>query len=250
MAVAWIKIEHSMPDKPEVSQLAEALGIDHDSAVGKLVRFWIWADAQSVDGNAINVTSSFLDRLTNCPGFAAGLLKVGWLDNRNGRFSVPRFDRHNGQTAKARALTKDRVKRSRGTNAKRKCNDENVTSSSLSSDSYSWIEDLIKGTKFNNSQVLKALTDWCAHFSQKTNRRMDRVKLENDLMEADRNGWDAIKLERCIRFSISVDAKRLVDSDDDFSKRHPNGSGKQPTIGAGQSFDKDARKRDPTIGKF
>lgn len=119
MAGDWIKVEHAMPDKPEVDQLAAKLGIDHDAVVGKLLRFWIWADAQSIDGNALAVTPSFLDRLTNCPGFATGLLDVGWLISRNGRFSVPNFDRHNGQTAKSRALTKDRVKRSR--------NDHSVT---------------------------------------------------------------------------------------------------------------------------
>jgi hypothetical protein len=68
---------------------------------------------QSVDGNDLGVTLSFLDRLTNCPGFADAHVSVGWLISRNGRLSVPNFDRHNGQTAKSRALTKDRVKRSR-----------------------------------------------------------------------------------------------------------------------------------------
>jgi len=113
MAGDWIKIEVTMPDKPEVAMIAESLKIDHDSVVGKLLRFWIWADLQSVDGDALGVTLSFLDRLTNCPGFSDALVSVGWLISRNGRLSVPNFDRHNGQTAKSRALTKDRMKRSR-----------------------------------------------------------------------------------------------------------------------------------------
>lgn len=113
MAGDWIKVEHSMPDKPEVDQLAAKLDIEHDAAVGKLLRFWIWADQQSVDGDALGVTPAFLDRLTNCPGFSAALIAAGWLIDRSGRLSVPHFDRHNGQTAKARALTKDRMKRSR-----------------------------------------------------------------------------------------------------------------------------------------
>jgi len=120
MAGEWIKIEHVMPDKPEIDELARALKIDHDAVVGKLVRLWIWADQQTIDGKAVKVSDSFLDRLTNCPGFAGGLLQVGWLASRNGRLSLPNFDRHNGQTAKSRALTKDRVKRHR--------NDPSVTS--------------------------------------------------------------------------------------------------------------------------
>jgi hypothetical protein len=113
MAANWIKIEHSMPDKPEVDGIAVHLGLDHDAVVGKLLRFWIWADQQTIDGKSFNVTDSFLDRLTNCPGFAAALVQVGWLARRNGRLSLPNFDRHNGQTAKSRALSGDRMLRKR-----------------------------------------------------------------------------------------------------------------------------------------
>lgn len=113
MAGDWIKIEHTMPDKPEVVSIAAALGIDQDAVVGKLVRFWVWCDQQTVDGNALRVTPAFIDRLTACPGFAAALVEIGWLRSRDGRFSVPNFGRHNGQTAKSRALTSNRVKRAR-----------------------------------------------------------------------------------------------------------------------------------------
>lgn len=114
MAFDWIKLEHVTPDKPEIVRLAELLKIDHDAAFGKCVRFWIWCDQQTLAGDEIPVNASFIDRLTNCPGFSARLLDVGWLKRgRKGSFSVPNFDRHNGQTAKVRALTKDRVQRSR-----------------------------------------------------------------------------------------------------------------------------------------
>lgn len=113
MAGDWIKVEHTTPDKPEVVKLAGILGIDQDAVVGKLLRLWIWADQQSVSGNAITVTNSFLDRLVFCPGFAAGLVKVGWLNGREGLLSIPNFDRHNGQSAKNRANTNRRVANSR-----------------------------------------------------------------------------------------------------------------------------------------
>jgi hypothetical protein len=119
MAGSWIKIEHSMPDKPEVDGIAVHLKLDHDAVVGKLLRFWIWADQQTIDGKSFQVTDSFIDRLANCSGFASALVAVGWLANRNGRLSLPNFDRHNGQTAKSRALSTDRVKRLR--------NDSSVT---------------------------------------------------------------------------------------------------------------------------
>lgn len=129
MAGDWIKVEHTTPDKPEVVKLAGILGIDQDAVVGKLLRLWIWADQQYVSGNAITVTNSFLDRLVFCPGFAAGLVKVGWLNGREGLLSIPNFDRHNGQSAKNRANTNRRVANSRKAHHERvakTCN-ENVT---------------------------------------------------------------------------------------------------------------------------
>ena len=113
MAADWIKVEHVTPDKPEIDQMAKLLNMDHDCVFGKCVRMWIWADQQSLDGNALSVTEAFLDRIVFCPGFAAALRKVGWLEGREGRLSIPNFSRHNGQTAKNRAQTNARVKRNR-----------------------------------------------------------------------------------------------------------------------------------------
>jgi hypothetical protein len=109
MAAHWIKLEHPTPDKPEVFKIADALGIDPDTVLGKLVRFWIWCDQQSLDGNDITVTETALDRITHLPGFSAALRNVGWLQARSGSLAVPHFDRHNGQSAKARALANLRV---------------------------------------------------------------------------------------------------------------------------------------------
>jgi hypothetical protein len=117
MAGDWIKIEHVTPDKPEIHQIAEELGIDSDAVVGKLMRFWIWADQQAINGNAIPVTKTLIDRITYAPGFADALLKVDWLQARSGSFAIPHFDRHNGQTAKKRAETNRRVAEHRKRNA-------------------------------------------------------------------------------------------------------------------------------------
>ncbi len=113
MAGDWIKLEHTTPDKPEVVRMAAHLNLDQDAVVGKLARIWIWADQNSIDGNALTVTDAFLDRVTACPGFAGALREVGWLSGRTGLLTIPNFDRHNGQTAKARAVTNRRVSRHR-----------------------------------------------------------------------------------------------------------------------------------------
>ena len=117
MAFAWIKIEDSTPDKPEVWKMAERLGIDADAVVGKLVRVWIWADHQTLDGNAVSVTSALLDRCAGVTGFAAAMAEVGWLKVSAEGLSFINFDRHNGETAKKRALTRRRVERHRFCNA-------------------------------------------------------------------------------------------------------------------------------------
>lgn len=90
--------------------------MDPDAVSGKLLRIWIWADQNSVDGNDLHVTDSFLDRLTHRKGFAAAMRHVGWLEGENGRLIFPGFERHNGRTAKERAETNRRVAKHRRRN--------------------------------------------------------------------------------------------------------------------------------------
>lgn len=125
MAGDWIKFEHVTPDKPEVINMSDILNIDQDAVVGKLVRIWIWADQNSVDGNALSVTDSFLDRLVFQIGFAKALRQVGWLSGKNGKITLPQFERHNGETAKKRASTNRRVAKSR---SKKSVESKSVTS--------------------------------------------------------------------------------------------------------------------------
>lgn len=111
MAGDWIKIEHVTPDKPEIFAIAESLKIDPDAVLGKLVRVWIWADQQTYSGNAGTVTRALLDRVSGISGFAEAMISARWLVSRRGRLVFPNFERHNGQTAKGRALTSKRVAR-------------------------------------------------------------------------------------------------------------------------------------------
>jgi hypothetical protein len=130
MAGDWIKVQTCTPDKPEVHQLAESLGIDPDAVVGKLLRIWVWADQQTIDGNARSVTKSLLDRVTSVSGFADAMLNVGWLTKTEAGFAFPNFDRHNGQTAKKRATGAKRVENHRKTGAVKastECNARSVT---------------------------------------------------------------------------------------------------------------------------
>lgn len=109
MAGDWIKVEVALPLKPEVWQIAGMTGLDADAVVGKLIRAWAWFDAHTENGNAVGVTFALLDSVCGRNGFAEAMALVGWLEQDGSVMSLPNFDRHNGKTAKNRALTAKRV---------------------------------------------------------------------------------------------------------------------------------------------
>jgi hypothetical protein len=113
MAGDWIKLQKDTPDKPEILAMSSRLGIDSDAVVGKLVRIWSWFDTHTTSGNASCVTYSFLDRLAGVTGFAEQMALVGWLEQNGHDLKLSNFGYHNGDTAKTRALGKNRVEKSR-----------------------------------------------------------------------------------------------------------------------------------------
>lgn len=116
MAGDWIKMRTDLQLDPSVIAIASAVGIDEDHVVGKLHRLWSWADQHTFDGNASSVTEKWIDRFTNCAGFASAMRDTGWLILTEGGVQFPKFYRHNGQTGKQRALTAKRVAALRNAN--------------------------------------------------------------------------------------------------------------------------------------
>jgi hypothetical protein len=127
MAGDWIKVESVTPNKPEVFKIADLCDIEPEHAFGSLLCIWIWADQHTEDGNAVSVTRRLVDRTAGVTGFADAMEKVGWLVIHPDGACFPNFDRHNGKTAKNRALTAKRV-----ANHKLKSND-NSNGASVSS---------------------------------------------------------------------------------------------------------------------
>lgn len=127
MAGDWIKLQKDTPDKPEVLAIAARMNLDPDAVVGKLVRIWSWFDTHTIDGNANSVTFSLLDRLAGVTGFAEQMTFVGWLDQKGHLLSIPNFGYHNGETAKKRALGKNRQDKYRN-------NEESDANSNANSD--------------------------------------------------------------------------------------------------------------------
>jgi hypothetical protein len=126
MSCDWLKMEVGLPEKPEVWQIAGIVGIDADSVVGKLLKVWRWFDAHTENGNAVGVTYPLVDHVAGVTGFAEAMALCGWLLQDGSTMCIPHFDRHNGKTAKNRALTAKRVAKCKE-NSNAKGNDASVT---------------------------------------------------------------------------------------------------------------------------
>ena len=109
MAGDWLKMRHDLADDPAVIRLGVLSDLEDDAVIGKLFRLWSWADRHSAGGEVEGLDLAWEDRLTRRDGFGAALVRVGWLVETDNGLCFPRFDRHCSDTAKSRALGKNRV---------------------------------------------------------------------------------------------------------------------------------------------
>jgi len=80
------------------------------------MEFWEWADSETQDGIIVGITPAFVDDLTDLPGFFDAMVAVGWLvriDETS--WEIPNFLRHNGLSAKKRALDTELKRKTRST---------------------------------------------------------------------------------------------------------------------------------------
>jgi len=97
-----------LADDPAVIGIARTTHLNVDEVVGKLQRLWSWADANTADGRMPWVDGRAVDEKAGKRGFAAAMQLVRWLEIDADGVVFPNFDRHNGASAKARALDKNR----------------------------------------------------------------------------------------------------------------------------------------------
>jgi hypothetical protein len=118
MAGEWIKVESATPDKPELVKMARILNKPRAHVFGCLVTLWAWFDRNSVDGRVDGVALRDLDGLAGMNGLCTAMIAVNWLtfDEDHQRAELPNFSRHNGESAKKRALNSERQRRWRVTN--------------------------------------------------------------------------------------------------------------------------------------
>lgn len=94
----------NLGDDPAVIAIADALRLPRDCVIGKLYRLWTWADQHLADGRAHAVGHRFVDEFVAKTGFARAMQASGWLEIDEHGIAFPDFERHNGASAKARAL--------------------------------------------------------------------------------------------------------------------------------------------------
>lgn len=98
---------------PAVRAIARELKIDVFGVVGRLHALWSWADEHANNGEIPFGEPNDVDVLVGMKGFASALVRVGWLDISTDSILFPNFDRHNGASAKKRALDTERKRLSR-----------------------------------------------------------------------------------------------------------------------------------------
>lgn len=142
MANDWIKMRTDLATSPKVVRIASALKADRLRVIGGLHAVWSLFDTHSVDGILEGYTPEVLDDLIGFQGFSAAMMQVDWLEIEGESVCTPRFDRHNGQSAKRRAteterkrtvrkMSADDVDKMRSREEKRRSKDDAAEASSL-----------------------------------------------------------------------------------------------------------------------
>ena len=106
--MSWIKLKTTLQADPAVAAIADKLNMDDAHVVGCLAIVWSWADNLTVDGYIAGATCSRIDRMVRRKGFAEAMIGAGWLENTAAGLTFPKWDRHNSESAKARAGEQER----------------------------------------------------------------------------------------------------------------------------------------------
>lgn len=123
----------NLGDDPAVISIAAECELDQDSVVGKLHRLWSWVSEHSTDGSLTGVPQTFVDHHVRTPGFAAAMIKAGWLEASNSGLVIPKFEVHMSESAKKRAINALQQREKRVREMSEKTTDKSSTRSSSSS---------------------------------------------------------------------------------------------------------------------
>jgi hypothetical protein len=77
--MSWLKIRYSLPEDWRIKNRAKHLGIELDSYLGKLLRFWIYASVFSKDGWMPGLQPNMIDLMFDLAGFCKSLEHLQWI---------------------------------------------------------------------------------------------------------------------------------------------------------------------------
>ena len=104
----WIKWVKGLTRRPEIVRISSALGADRRRTACAAMELWEWADEVTADGIVMGVTPAFVDDHVGLPGFFDAMSSVGWIKQVPGGIEFVNFSRHNGASAKRRAMDAER----------------------------------------------------------------------------------------------------------------------------------------------
>lgn len=114
MAGDWIKMRIELQTHPKVFRMVSALKADRLRVIGGLHVAWSIFDTHSADGVLHGYTSAAMDAVIGWSGFTQAMIDVGWaVVGDDDSLIMPRFDEHNGKSAKRRANDVERKRASR-----------------------------------------------------------------------------------------------------------------------------------------
>ena len=118
MAGDWMKVEKATPDKSEIREIAEKCRVSEGDAFLGWFRVWCWLDGATATGHLPRLSQKDCDFFGRLPGLGQALAECGWIEfYADGSAIVRNWDRHNGDSAKKRALANWRKARFRGRGA-------------------------------------------------------------------------------------------------------------------------------------
>ena len=120
----WVAVKVSLPEHRKIDDLMEALKLDRDQAIGKIVRIWRWIRINALWGvmearNLDEKIARACDWREEPAKLLEALVKVGWFDKRpDGTYFAHNWDDHNyalirgeAKRMKQREQTRDRQRR-------------------------------------------------------------------------------------------------------------------------------------------
>lgn len=110
----WIRVNSTLPSSEKMIALARVVQCSLTEALGVAVRWLVWLDSHTEDGNSKLLKEEVDEFVCCCPGACLGLAAIGWVESdENGYVFAKDYELYNGPTAKAKMLAAARQRRCR-----------------------------------------------------------------------------------------------------------------------------------------